>query len=127
MTEKSIEKKECAVPAKVRPENFVKPRYRVKSGKEAFELYVVMPGVSKKDFNVSLENDRLTITGTPHCEVPESWRVVHEELVRGPYRLELELHRDIDERGISAKVKEGVLTLKLPLRETVKPRLIDVR
>ena len=80
----------------------------------------------KEDVNVALVENRLTITGTPHREVPESWRVVHEELVNDPYRLELELHRDIEDDGISAVVEEGILTLTLPLKEAVKPRLIAV-
>ena len=117
----------CDVPAKVEGESFVRPRYRVKTEEHAFELFVVMPGVSKKEVNISLEENRLTITGTPHRDVPASWRVVHEELARDAYRLELELHRDIDEGGISAKVEEGILVLRLPLKEAAKPRLIAIK
>jgi HSP20 family protein len=111
---------------KAEREYFVKPHYKVKSEESAFELGVIMPGVPKKDVNVSLENGRLTIAGTPHREVPESWKPLHEELTRGTYRLELQLQKDIDEGAISAKVEDGILTLRMPLREAAKPRLIAV-
>lgn len=121
---KKVERRDA--PATVESEHFVKPQYEVKNEEHAFELRVVMPGVGKNGVNISLEGDRLTITGTPHREVPETWRVLHEELSRAPYRLALQLHRDIDESGISAKVEDGILTTRLPLKEAAKPRVIAV-
>ncbi len=120
--------KESAGEAVDRPERefFVKPQYRVHSEEDAFELRVVMPGVRKNDVHVSLENSRLTITGTPHRDVPANWKPLQEELARGTYRLELRLNRDIEENAISARVEDGILNLRLPLREVSKPRLIDV-
>ena len=126
MTEKTKGTLAKNPPAEAESGVFVKPHYRVKSEEHAFELRVVMPGVGKNDVDIALEDSRLRITGRPHREVPREWRPLHEELLKSPYRLELQLHRDIDESGIAAKVEDGILTLKLPLKEAAKPREIAV-
>ena len=107
-------------------ESFIKPHYKVKTEEHAYELGVVLPGVSREDVDVSLEDGRLRVIGKPHREVPETWTAVREELTRGTYRLDLRLHEDIDTEAISAKVEQGILSLRLPLREQVRPRLIKV-
>jgi HSP20 family protein len=105
---------------------YVKPQYTVKEGEEAFELGVVMPGVAKSDVHVAVEDEVLTVTGVRAKSVPEGWKPLHNELSRSDYRLELRLNVDIDEGRISAKLEDGILSLRLPLSEAAKPRKIEV-
>ncbi|MEM7144072.1 MAG: Hsp20/alpha crystallin family protein [Verrucomicrobiota bacterium] len=125
---KEITKREgCDVPAaKCGSASTVKPYYTVKQGEDAFELGVVMPGVAKGDVRVSVEDDVLTVAGVRGVSVPEGWRPLHSELSRSDYELELRLNVDVDEDGISAKLEDGILSLRLPLSEAAKPREIEV-
>lgn len=108
-------------------ETYVKPSYTSREVEGAYEVSVVMPGVNKEGLDVNLEGNVLTLTGRPNKHVPETWRVLHEELGRRNFRLRLELNFNFDGQGITAKVEDGVLTLRLPVTEAAKPRLIPVQ
>ncbi|MFT5468780.1 MAG: HSP20 family protein [Verrucomicrobiales bacterium] len=107
-------------------QRFAKPQYTVKEGEDAWEVGVVMPGVSRDGVDVSLEKDVLTITGKANREIPESWKVLHQELATADYRLELHLNFEFNGEGISAKVEDGVLSLRFPVSEAAKPKQIAI-
>ena len=107
-------------------ETFAKPQYTARQTDDAYEVGVIMPGVGPDRVDVNLEKDVLSITGRVKNDVPETWKVVHEELVDHDYRLELELNFDFDGSGITAKVENGVLNLRLPVAEAAKPKSIEV-
>jgi HSP20 family protein len=118
----------CNVATAEKPEqvSYVKPQYTVKEGEDAFELGVVMPGVAKGDVNVAVEDDVLTVAGARDRSLPKGWTPLYNELPRSDYKLELRLNVDIEEDGISAKLEDGILSLRLPLSEAAKPRTIEV-
>ena len=135
MSEKTIvkNKEKVKTPVKVERENtiFAQPRYKASKldDVEAYEVAVVLPGVNKKGLEVSSENGELTIIGRRANWVPEGCRPVcgsapEERPV--DYRLVLTLNVDIDSDRISAKLEDGILTLRLPVSEASKPKLIAV-
>ena len=107
-------------------ESFVKPQFTAKEVDGAYEVGVIMPGVSRDGVDVNLDKGVLTITGKVKRDVPETWRVLHRELTRDDYRLRLELNFEYDDGGITAKVEDGVLSLRLPVAEEAKPKEINV-
>lgn len=135
MSEKTITKtnNEVTAPERVERENavFVQPRYKAckLDDVEAYEVAVVLPGVNKKGLEVSAEEGELTVIGRRGARVPEDWRPVWgsaPEGYPGDYRLVLALNVDIDNERISAKLEDGILTLRLPISEASKPKLITV-
>ncbi|MFK5924081.1 MAG: Hsp20/alpha crystallin family protein [Verrucomicrobiota bacterium] len=113
-------------------EVFVQPRYKASKldGVEAYEVAVLVPGVNKKGLEVSAENGELTIIARRGAWIPETWRPVYGSApVERPadYRLVLSLNVDIDNERISAKLEDGILTLRLPVAEACKARLIAVQ
>ena len=110
-----------------RDENAVKPHYTTrKAGDDAWEVGVVVPGVKRKDVSISLEDGVLDLLARRSDDVPEGWRPLNE---RGPlpnYRLRLELAVDFDEERISAKLEDGILTLRLPVAEAARSKTIPV-
>ncbi len=113
-------------PAKVDTEFFVRPRYSARHLDDAYEVRVEMPGTNRESVDVNLEKELVTITGTVVKTVPESWKVLHRETSGHNYRLQLQLHFDLDADGVTAKVDDGVLHLRLPMSEAAKPRMISV-
>ena len=135
MSEKTTLKKKDKVtaPESVARDNtaFVQPRYKSRKLDEvdAYEAAVVMPGVNKKGLEISADDGVLTIIGRRAPWVSEGWRpVCGSAPEQGPsdYRLVLSLNVDIDSERISAKLEDGILTLRLPISEASKPKLIAV-
>ncbi|MCB1235731.1 MAG: Hsp20/alpha crystallin family protein [Verrucomicrobiae bacterium] len=112
----------------VRPEFPVaRPRYTVdKVDDSAWEIAVVVPGVKRENVAIALENDLLDISATRDRSLPEGWRPLAEARPRPDYRLQLELAVEVDADAISAKLENGVLTLRLPAAKAATPRLIAV-
>lgn len=135
MSEKAIAKTnhEVTAPETAERENtaYVQPRYKARKldNAEAYEVAVVLPGVNKKGLEVRAEEGELTVIGRREAWVPEDWRPVWgsgQEEQPADYRLVLALNVDIDSERISAKLEDGILTLRLPVSEASKPKLITV-
>lgn len=120
-------------PGKIEKENqtFTQPRYKANKleDAEAYEVAVVLPGVNKKGLEVSVEDGELTIIGRRGAWLAKGWRPISgsaPEQEPADYRLVLSLNVDIDSDRISAKIEDGILTLRLPVSEASKPKLIAV-
>jgi HSP20 family protein len=82
---------------------------------EALTVVMEMPGVEKKDINVSLENDVLRVDGQiDFGKKYEGMEPVYTEYNVGPYTRSFTLSNRIDQEKISAQLEDGVLTLTLP-------------
>lgn len=105
----------------------VKPRYQSRYDDEAWEVTVRLPGVKKSQVDVTVENEILDVKAARRFEKPEAWRPLGDYVTERNYRLRLDVGPEVDESRISAELEDGILTLRLPLREEVKPRSIEVK
>jgi HSP20 family protein len=104
-----------------------RPHYTSRYDAEAWEVSVHLPGAKKEDVSVTVENEILEVDATRRFETPESWRPIgYNEPVKR-WRLRLDVGPEVDESRIAAALEDGVLTLRLPLREELKPRSIEIR
>lgn len=102
-----------------------KPVVDVRETEAALELYVELPGVSREDIDVSLENNLLTVSGERHFDQDEEgFRRV--ERLYGKFHRAFRTPRDVDGTKVSASYEAGVLHLKLPKTEAAKPRQIEI-
>lgn len=84
-------------------------------------------GIKSDQINVSLDNDILIIKG--ERENPgkdKDKRYFLKECYWGPFSKEIILPREIDTSKIDAKVKEGILTVRMPKIERAKSKKISV-
>jgi len=103
------------------------PLIRLYSGKDTLALRALLPGIEKDSLEISITDDVVTIKGTvPKTETGEA-RVVRREKVSGEFTRTIELPFAVDPENSEAVLKEGVLTLTMPIRESVKPRQIPVK
>ena len=105
-------------------EGFFSPRIDVRETENGYEISAEMPGVSKDDINVTLEDGVLTLEAEVHREEKEEkeGRVIRQERRYGKYMRSFNLGQDVNEEEIDANFKDGVLTLKAPKREAPQPR-----
>jgi HSP20 family protein len=91
-------------------------------------LAVVMeiPGVDKKDINVTLETDVLRVDGQVDFTKYEGMEPVYTEYNVGHYTRSFSLSSKIDQERISAQLEDGVLTLTLPKAKEAQPRRISI-
>ncbi|MBE2284311.1 MAG: Hsp20/alpha crystallin family protein [Prosthecobacter sp.] len=107
-------------------ESLRKPLYNVSGSAEAYEVRIEMPGVPKNGVKIDLEDNILTVRGERTVNVPEGMKALHRELSPLSYLLRLRLNTPVDEDKMNAKLEDGVLILRLPIKEAAKPRQIPV-
>ena len=107
-------------------ESLRKPLYNVNGNAEAYEVRIELPGVPKSGVKLDLEENILTVRGERSGTVPEGMKALHRELSPLSYLLRLRLNTPVNEDQMTAKLEDGVLTVRLPLKEVAKPRQIPV-
>ena len=86
-----------------------------------------LPDLRREDVNVSVENNTLSIRGERKLDSEIKQESFHRvERAYGSFVRTFSLPNTVDTGKIAAEYKNGVLTVKLPIREEVKPRSIDV-
>jgi HSP20 family molecular chaperone IbpA len=93
---------------------------------QSLTLVVEMPGVTKENVDVRVENDMLTIDGRVDFGNYEGLQPLYTEYNIGNYVRSFQLSSKIDQEGISAELKDGVMKLVLPKAQMARPRKIAV-
>ena len=90
-------------------------------------LKAELPDMTREDIDVTVENFVLTIKGEKKLatDVKEE-HFHHIERRYGAFSRSFSLPRTVDAGKVAADYKNGVLTVRLPLREEAKPRQIKV-
>jgi len=84
-----------------------------------------MPGVTKDDLSIRVDNDRLVIDGRKIVpQAKGNYRL--REIRDGDYHMEYTIDHTIDRNKIDAVIKNGIVTLNLGIKESEKPRKITV-
>ena len=85
-----------------------------------------MPGVDKNSVDVRVENDVLSIQGQVDLSKYQGLAPLYIEYNVGHYARSFQLSSKIEQDGITAEFKDGVMTVMLPKAEKAKPRRIAV-
>lgn len=121
------EKKEVAAKEeKTTPGRYFVPPADIYETDEALAVVLEMPGVEKKDIDVSLENDVLSVDGRIDFSKYRDMEPVYAEYNVGHYARSFSLSDRIDREKISANIEDGVLTLTLPKAKAAQPRRISI-
>ena len=109
------------------PNTWMPPVDIFQTGDHELVLKAELPDMSRDDIDINIENFVLTITGEKKAlpEVKEE-QYHHVERRYGSFSRSFSLPTTVDPNRVSAEYKNGVLTVRLPLREEAKPRSIKV-
>ena len=97
------------------------------TGDHELVLTAEIPDMKREEIDITVENFVLTIKGEKKFpgEVKEE-QYHHVERRYGSFSRSFSLPRTVDAGKVAADYKNGVLTVRLPLREEAKPRQIKV-
>jgi len=88
---------------------------------KTYSLEVVAPGFEKTDFKVNLDQQVLTISAEKKEEVKnETKKQIRKEYNYRSFKRVFTIDEKIEANAIEAQYVNGVLTLNLPKKETVK-------
>lgn len=101
--------------------NIAKPAVNIKETETEFQIDVAAPGLDKKDFNVEIENDLLTISSTKEESNEENLdHYSCKEFNYAQFSRSFSLPESIDAEKIKASHKNGVLSIHLPKKDESK-------
>jgi HSP20 family protein len=120
------EKKEVESPGEFTQEGpFFVPNVDIFEDNDKIVLIADMPGVSKENVDIRVEEGLLRMQGNANRNTPGEY--VLSEYSIGDYLRTFSLSADIDQSGIKANMKNGVLRVVLPKSDKSKPRKIAVK
>ncbi|WFS62410.1 Hsp20/alpha crystallin family protein [Pseudodesulfovibrio thermohalotolerans] len=103
-----------------------RPATDILEREDGFHIFMDMPGVSKEDMSIDLEEDELTVTGRSiQCPVPGE-KFVEMQFGGCEYIRSVSISDIVDRERIKASVENGVLELFLPKLEKVQPKRISI-
>ena len=109
------------------PSTWMPPVDIFQTGDHELVLKAELPDMSREDISITVENFVLTLKGEKKTatEVKDE-QYHHIERRYGAFSRSFSLPQTVDSNRVSAEYKNGVLTVRLPLREEAKPRSIKV-
>lgn len=91
-------------------------------------IRVEMPGVDKKDIQVSLNNSTLNISGSVSHEAREQRKdYVRCEITHGNFSRSLAIPDGVDTTKIGASLRDGILEITLPKEPATQRRAVEVK
>jgi HSP20 family molecular chaperone IbpA len=121
------EARDVATTEATRPGALLTPPVDIFEDAQTITVLADMPGVTPGRLTIDLHEGVLTITG--HAGTPETANevaVLHEYPAGTTFQRSFTLSEAIDQEGIQATLKQGVLRLRLPKAERAKPRQIAI-
>ncbi len=104
------------------------PAVDIVEDKDEFLVTADLPGLTKKDININIKDNMLTISGERQSEIKdEKKNYCRTERSYGAFKRSFQLTDKVVADKISATFKDGVLTVNIPKAEESKPKSIDIK
>ncbi len=104
------------------------PTVDIYESKDQIVLEAELPGMNREDFELSVENNVITLRGERRFEKKDEADNYHRvERAYGSFTRSFTLPRSVSAEGASAEYRNGVLRVVLPKREEAKARRIEVK
>ena len=93
-------------------------------------VHMDVPGLRPENLEIELENDLLTVRGErpfPYPREDGGGPVRSIERGFGRFERSMRVPRGLDPEAINATLSDGVLTLRIPKPETMRPRRVEIK
>lgn len=99
---------------------------------DMFKLDVAAPGLTREDFNITVENDQLVVSASKDAtktdENEGTW--TKKEFNYTSFKRAFHLSETIDVDNINATYTDGILSISLPKKEAAKaktPKTVEIK
>jgi HSP20 family protein len=99
----------------------------VREDDEAYQITAAVPGLKVDEVDIQVLDDVVTLRLRPQTEDPEEQAYLMREIGDGEVERSLRMPVAIDPAKAEAVVENGMLRLRLPKAETVRPKQITVK
>lgn len=107
------------------------PAVNIEEGEKEFSIEVAVPGLSRKDFRIEVEDDVLTISSEDKQKKEDKKRnYTRREFSYHSFKRSFQLPETVDQDQIKASHESGVLSITLPKKDEVvqkAPKQIEVK
>ncbi|HEV8587302.1 MAG TPA: Hsp20/alpha crystallin family protein [Pyrinomonadaceae bacterium] len=104
------------------------PSVDIYENKEQIVLEAELPGMNREDFDLSIENNVVTLRGERRFEKKDDTDNYHRvERAYGSFTRSFTLPNTVTAEGATADYRNGVLRVTIPKREETKARRIEVK
>ena len=97
------------------------PKANIKELEKEYQIELAVPGYSKKDFELNVEDDTLKISA--HKEIKkedkDGDKLIHSEYYIEDFERSFTLSKNVDVDKIGASYKDGIMTVTIPKKEEV--------
>ena len=108
-------------------ENWV-PAVDIKEDNISFVLTADIPGLSKSNIDLLVEDNMLKISGIRDTNNEnDNGKYHYKERTNGTFHRSFKLPSTVDEENISASFRNGILTVVLPKTEEVQPKQRSIK
>jgi HSP20 family protein len=103
------------------------PPVDIQETEEGYRLTAELPGLTKDDINITLENNVLRLSGERKFEKDVKKESYHRiERAYGTFGRSFVLPQQVSSDKVEAAFKDGILTVTVPKAEQAKPRKIAI-
>ena len=93
---------------------------------DSFIVNAFVPGLEADDLGIEILNNSLSIRGEFKNLVEDDSKFMTSELPAGRFARVVTFPVDVDASNVEANIKNGILTLRIPKAEAVRPKTIKV-
>ena len=105
-----------------------KPPVDIKETDDAMTIFAEIPGLTKENVSITMENNVLTISGERKFEKDVEKENFHRiERTYGSFSRSFSLPANVATEKADASFRDGVLTVTLPKTDEAKPRQIAIK
>ena len=105
--------------------NGVRPMSNVKETDDAFLVEFAIPGFSKEDVSIDIDQNVMTVSGKKE-EKSEDEKYTRREFWYNEFKRSFTLPKSVDQEATTATFKDGILTVELPKKPEAKPKSLKI-
>ncbi|MFC0877382.1 Hsp20/alpha crystallin family protein [Saccharicrinis sp. FJH2] len=103
------------------------PLCNVVENKEGFNIEFALPGFSKKEVTIDVDNNVLTVSGKKEENKNETERnYTRREFNYGEFKRSFTLPETVDQDKIKATFSDGILNVEIPKKPELQPKSLKI-
>ena len=103
------------------------PKVNVYEYDDKIGIVAEIPGLDKKNVSVEVEEDVLIISGDKHGFDDSGGKCITRELKQSAFTRSFNLGEYLDGKNVSAKFKDGMLSISIPKKEPEQPKKHSIK